>query len=236
MYGGALLRLGHTVIPVTRSTPRPLALPPGTPVLVAVGEEDLDAALRDVVGAGPLILLQNELFPDRWLSHGVTDPTVLVVWTNRKKGVVTVGGPSRVYGPLAHLVMEMHAVLGIPCHVLGTEGALHTELCAKYAFIVAVNALGVAADLALGEWLQEDRPTVEAVCRDGVALAACRVERPVDKEEALARVLSVLDPLGVIPTRGRTAPSRVDRAATTASRHALTLPALHRLLPDRFMA
>lgn len=239
MYAGALLNQGYRVTPVVRATPRPLelGLAPEAPVLVSVGEDALDAALSELVAAGlgqRVMLLQNELFPATWKKHPTAHPTVMVVWTNRKKGVPLVGAPTRVFGPLADLVVRMHAALEIPCEVLPDEHALNTELCAKYAFIVAVNALGVSEPRTLQEWMEAEPQTVGRVLQDAVSLSAVRVDASVDVEEARRRAHSAMVALASIPSRGRTSWARMERAAAVSQEQHLPVPALRRLLPQLF--
>lgn len=240
-YGGALLALGRRVTPVLRSTPRPLMLDadPDAPHLVAVAESQLTAvltALREVGRHRHTLLLQNEMFRGQWEACGVQQPTVMAVWTHRKGGVVRVGAPTAVMGPDAELVMEMHRVLGVPCRVLSSPEQLDAELAAKYAFIVAVNALGAKADRTVGQWLEQEPDTVSAVVADALRLAeACAGVAPGATANA-TQVPTVLAALAAIPTRGRTAADRVARAAAAAASHGLHLPGLCNLLPQTFAA
>ena len=89
IFARGLLRIGHPVYPVTRDTDmQALAseIPGPAIVLVAVGE----AALPDILTQIPahwsdkLALLQNELLPADY-AH-LTDPTVISVWFEKKKG------------------------------------------------------------------------------------------------------------------------------------------------------
>jgi ketopantoate reductase len=239
MYAGALLRLGFRVTPIVRSTARPLQLgvPPGTPVLLAVGEEQFDDAVKELQSAqwaDHLILLQNEIFPASWKQWGVENPTVMAVWTNRKNGAAQVGLATRVSGPQADLVMRMHQALNIPCEKLTDESALNTELCAKYAFILTLNALGVAQARTVSHWMQAEPGRVRAVLNDAVALSAARVDGYVDVARASARAREALEALSNLPTLGRTALPRVERAAHAARTLQMDLPALRALLPSHF--
>ena len=106
VFAHALLRAGVTLVPVRRGDDLGAvarAHPDPERVVVAVGEGDLQAAL----GAMPegyrdrLVLLQNELLPRDWERHRVVDPTVAVVWFEKKATTgVKVILPTRVAGPV----------------------------------------------------------------------------------------------------------------------------------------
>lgn len=84
-----LLKSGHPVYPVTRGMnlcnegkkiQNPLA------VIVAVSEDDFRSVMQDLpdIWKDRLILLQNELLPSDWKEAGIQDPTIFVVWFEKK--------------------------------------------------------------------------------------------------------------------------------------------------------
>lgn len=92
VFARAFLRTGHPVYPVTRDMPLKQTLdriPLPALTLIAVGEKDLPGVLREMATGqrASVGLLQNELLPDTWQSNGVTDPTVISVWFEKKKGM-----------------------------------------------------------------------------------------------------------------------------------------------------
>src|SRR5690606_32293999 len=89
-FAHGLLRTGHTVVPVTRGTDASAVaqeVPDPAIVLVAVAEADLDPVLSRLLGAwrDRVALLQNELLPGDWERHGLSDPTIAIVWFEKKK-------------------------------------------------------------------------------------------------------------------------------------------------------
>ena len=89
-FGGAALRLGMRVTPITRGmNPREAmaGLDHETPILVAVGESELENVLSAMpeVRKSSVLLLQNELFAPMWQRHHVR-PTVMVPWLLKKRG------------------------------------------------------------------------------------------------------------------------------------------------------
>src|SRR5690606_29823066 len=107
VFAKGLLRAGHTVHPVTRHHGPNLALKDPALVLVTVGEADLPAVLRDLPDSyrSRLGLVQNELLPPAWTEHGIEDPTVAVIWFEKKPGrPVQEILPSVLGGPQAALL------------------------------------------------------------------------------------------------------------------------------------
>ena len=91
VFSRALLRSGHPVYPAVRGTDlSDLArqVPDPSLVLITVGESDLQPVLEALPEPwrGATGMLQNELLPRDWTPHGITDPTVAVVWFEKKPG------------------------------------------------------------------------------------------------------------------------------------------------------
>ncbi|MCA9562416.1 MAG: hypothetical protein KC561_02960 [Myxococcales bacterium] len=235
LFSGGALRLGMTVIPATRATGVAPALAQsaaGNPILVTVGE----AALMEVLASLPsdrrkdVILVQNELLPAELAELGV-EPTYAVVWTSVKPGQpIQVGARTGLFGEHAGLMARIHETLDLPFTLLQSASALKGELSAKYALILTINALGMAEDLRLDQWLERDPDLVRAVVEDAMTLGGRLLgDGEVDGDVDL--VVSALQNLGPIRARGRSAPARVERASQDAARLALALPAIDRLNP-----
>jgi hypothetical protein len=231
--GGAALRANMRVTPITRATQPENAfsqLPSDTPLLIAVGEAELDAVLARVPEGrkGAVILLQNELFPAHWQAHQV-QPTVLVPWLLKKRGEPElVGRATRVFGVHARLVEELHQILGIACEPLPDAQALRQALVEKYTFILTINALGLVRDLKLGEWRIQDPERVEKLARESARLGAARAESSIDEAACVASTFEAMERMASIAARGRTAGARVARALDEANKHGLVLPELMR--------
>ena len=95
VFAGGLLRVGRAVVPLNRGDDM-AALAQHHPapelVLVAFAENDLHSVLAALPASWKqrVALIQNELLPRDWLAHGDTDPTVISVWFEKKKGIKTV--------------------------------------------------------------------------------------------------------------------------------------------------
>jgi len=233
LYATAALKLGLTVTPGTRSHAVDwTAVPRDTPVLVAVGEDAVVPVLRSVplVHRDNVILLQNELFPQVWKAALVEEPTVMVPWFSKKKGkLVELSRPTLMHGRWAPLLEDLHRTLGIPSTVTGHAAQRDEGLVAKYTFILTINVLGVAKDLTLGTWLQQDAATVHAVLEDARTLGEALLGARVDENTVRTQVLEAFAFLANHPARGRTAAARVQRARAQAQLHHVTIPAVERL-------
>lgn len=233
LYGAAALRAGLRVTPIVRASDPDAVLRevgPDVPILVAVGEAALDDVLSVLAQRRRegLILLQNELFPAAWRRHNLT-PTVLVPWLLKKRGQPQlVARATPVYGPHAALVRTLHEALGIPATTLDSQGALHQALVDKYAFIIAINALGVLRDRTLGLWLQEDPVRVRGLAREAALLGAALCESSVDLAQSSTAVVEAMQALSAMSARGRSASERLTRALANATRLGLDVPELSR--------
>lgn len=213
LFGGAALACGYRTTPIRRGDALD-ELPRSGPIVVAVGEKTLPDVLRGVARKNDLVLVQNELFPDVWRD---AQPTVAVVWSNVKKGrLVEIGRATHVFGKHASFVREVHAAVDIPCVELATFAELERELVAKYAFIVAVNALGLEEPTGrtVGEWLDNDGKRVDDVVARCVKLGEARVGHSCEGAAKIAR--GAMEPLRNMPAAGRTARERVQRARALA--------------------
>jgi hypothetical protein len=220
------LRAGLRVTPVLRSTPRPLdfsAVPPETPVLLAVGE-GWEKAAADVPAArrGDVVVLQNEIFPSSLVDAGLPHATVLMVWFNRKAfAPPQPGPPSQALGKHAAVMQHIHAATGLPCEVLDAS-RLPEVLAAKYAFIATINILGVRQEQTVGAWFQAHAPEANAVLEDVLTLAARLCDTPLTPA-LRQQVQHALNVHAALPARGRTSLARLQRARAHAARLGLRL-------------
>ncbi|MBI5497609.1 MAG: hypothetical protein HY904_21540 [Deltaproteobacteria bacterium] len=237
LFAVAALRHGMRVSPVRRTSPRPLpwnAWARGAPILVAVAEDALAPSVAELPPErlADVILLQNELFPSTWRTLELRTPTIMVPWFNRKNDQpVQVGPPTRVRGPHAALVRDLHAALRLPCELLSDDTALAAALAGKYAFIVTVNALGLKEDRTVSAWWRADPALVDALLRESAALAALLVDAAVaDRAYHLAR--DGVELHQALSARGRSSRARVQRALARAHSRGMRLTALELLLPE----
>lgn len=231
LFAGGALRLGTRVSAVTREHGWDnVNASADAPVLVAVPEK----ALRTVVEQMPegrrahAILVQNELFPPGLQAWGLGQATVAVVWLAKKAGQPElVARASQAFGPHADAFVAWCAALGLPAVVLPDRTALAGALIDKYAFILSINALGLAEAITIGAWLEQDPDRVRAVIADAARLGS-RLAGPTAPvgHDAQPAVLEAMRAMAAYPAKGRTAAVRLDKALALSADAGLDVPAL----------
>jgi hypothetical protein len=233
---GSLFALGAlkgdaSVVPVVRGTDRErtfAGVHAFTPVVLAVPESHLAAAVRDVPPdrKGDVVLVQNEMFPSDWHALGLDRPTVATLWVLRKKGQPQLGArPTTIHGPHAQSMAAFLTNVDVAATAVDERASLH-DIVLKYAFIVTVNALGVRGDMRVGEWMTHDPSLIDALLTEGVALGAARAGIALDTASAVDELLPALHAFGAMPARGRMARERVDRAIAHATTLGVRAPTL----------
>ncbi len=237
VFARGFLRLGHPVVPVTRSTSAEQALgaaPEPRLVLVTVGEDDLDAAL-DALPApfrAQVGLVQNELYPSQWMAHGTSAPTVVIVWFEKKRGrdVIEVR-PTLVSGPAEQLVVDALSALSISASVIAPADLAH-ELCVKNLYILTLNLAGLEMkDGKAGELLGAERSLFDELVPELIRLERALFGEHVSFDDARLR-LDLEKSIQADPAHGcagRSAPRRLERNIAHARRLGLDLPCLERL-------
>jgi len=243
IFSHGCLRRGQTVVPITRrkrvdelGARADLASPPEM-VLLTVGED----ALPEVVPAIPpawrerVVLVQNELLPDVWTGLSLTDPTVAVVWFEKKAGrPVREILPSPVSGPVAGEVVATLQELGIGAEEVTPGAPLEDSLVAKNVYVVGFNVAGLSS-AAPAEATVADlfgTPGFSAVAEDVLAIQEARLGRRVDRDAILDRVREAVARDPAHGAKGRSAPARFARAIAHADAAGLAVPALRRLAEE----
>lgn len=238
VFARGLLRLGHPVLPVLRSTPVAAvseAYPEPAVVLVTVGEDDLPPALGDLPPQwlSRVALVQNELLPAQWESAGVERPTVAVVWFEKKAGREAHDVlPTVLSGPQAELLARCLEVQGITRRLAPEADLLH-ELVAKNLYILVLNLAGLAVEGTAGDLLTVHRATFDALVGEVIELQRALVGPDAAAQLDSARLLASLETaIASDPAHGlagRSAPRRLQRNLQHAHRLGIELPTFERL-------
>src|SRR5690606_11983577 len=136
IFSEGFLEAGRAVIPVRRGERIEDACAMAAPacIVIATGEDDLDGALSGVPPAlrDRVVLLQNELRPHLWKDAGIEEPSVTIVWFERKAGKPPhVVLPSFTWGPMAPLLESVYAALGLEFRRISRVAELAHELASK---------------------------------------------------------------------------------------------------------
>ncbi len=237
VFARGFLKTGHPVYPITRDMDMQQlqpTLPMPEAVLVSVGEADLHPTLAQLpeVWKDKVILLQNELLPRDWMQHQLTQPTIISVWFEKKKGMDSkVVLPSPVWGPHAQLVMQALNSLDIPTYEVTDADEMTYELVHKNLYILTTNIAGL--ELPPGTTVAQLRDThgslMEAVAQDVLKIQAALVDTPLDQARLMTGMLEAFDGDPAHKCMGRSAPARLKRALEHARLFNLSVPTLEKI-------
>ncbi|MDQ7015580.1 MAG: hypothetical protein Q9N68_04295 [Gammaproteobacteria bacterium] len=234
VFARSFLRSGHPIYPVGRHEDMQSLSEQIKPVLVllAVGEADLQDTLKQLpaVWKDRLALLQNELLPRDWNQHGITNPTVISVWFEKKPAIeakVIIASP--VYGPHAPLLANALENLNIASVVLGSEAELLFELVRKNLYILLSNLAGLKVGGNVGELWQNHEGFARDLIQDILAIQEKLVRQPLESEALIEAMLIAFEGDPQHNCMGRSAPARLARARQQAAQFALELTTLNSL-------
>lgn len=235
VFARGFLRLGYPVVPVTRDMDMAVvAADVAEPemVVVAVAEKDLHATLAQLPDGwyDRLVLLQNELLPRDWQQHGLTNPTVISVWFEKKKGMdskVVVDSPA--YGEFAGLLKEALASLEIPVKVLGNEQSLLFQLVVKNLYILTTNIAGLETGGNVAQLWGEHHELACEVAGDVLDIQEYLTGEEMDRTALIEGMLHAFDGDPEHGCMGRSAPARLSRAISIADAAGLDVSALRRI-------
>lgn len=235
VFARGLLREGCPLYPIQRDTDaQAMADTIRSPslVLVTVAEDDLHAVLqalpqdwRDRVG-----LVQNELLPQDWCKHDVVDPTITVVWFEKKPGQdYKVILPSLVYGPQAGLITRALRSLQIPCRKLTTQQDLLFELVRKNLYILTTNIAGLVSGGTVAELWVSHRALAEQVAHEVIEVQRWLGAAELPREPLIEGMVEAINADPQHRCTGRSAPARLARALAQANTAGLAVPTLRQI-------
>ncbi len=234
VFSHALLRSGHTIVPVLRSTPVDTVarqLPEPELVLVTVGEDDLRTVLDRLpsVWRARAGLIQNELLPRDWTAAGVTRPTVAVVWFEKKpQRPLKVIIPTPVAGPHAPLLVEALTSIDIAAVEI-PDDRLVDALVAKNLYILTTNIAGLRTRGTVSELWRSHRPLVDGIVSEVLDIQEWLVGAPVDREGAIGGMELAFAGDPDHGTMGRSALRRLERALRAARAAEIPTPLLEEI-------
>jgi ketopantoate reductase len=235
VFSRGFLRLGHPVYPITRQMniqQESQTIPEPEFVLIAVQEDELHPVLEQLPSGwqDKIGLIQNELLPKDWRQHQITDPTVTVVWFEKKKHMEVANilySPS--YGPHAHLMSEALKIQGIPAPVLNDFDTLLYELLRKSLYIQTVNIAGIVNNCSVNTLWEQHQNLARQLAEDILQILEQLTQTPLDHERLIAGMVEGIKDCPERKCQGRRATERLKRALNYADQFQLTVPSLRKI-------
>ena len=222
VFARGFLRSGRRVIPVTRQMQiQEVAAQYSAPefVLVGVAENDLHKVLEQIPAEwrDRLVLLQNELLPRDWEQYAFSNPTVISVWFEKKKGQdVKVLIPSPVYGPFAEPIHDSLATLDIPSNVLANTSELEHELVIKNVYILTTNIAGLVVGGNVNTLWSKHQELAREVANDVIDIQEHLTGKTFNRELLIDGMVKAMNGDPEHGCMGRSAPARLARAIAIA--------------------
>ncbi len=235
VFARGFLRAGTPVYPVTRTMNIQQAAeaePNPDLVLLAMAEKDLQATLATIPEKwkSRLTLLQNELLPADWEQHALTNPTVISVWFEKKKGQdVKVLVPSPVFGRGAELIKKALASIDIPVRIVPTKQHLEDELILKNVYILTTNIAGLVHRGNVEYLWNEQNDLAREVANEVMDIQAWLVGKDIDRKKLFTGFLEAINGDLNHQCMGRSAPARLARAITLADEAGLPIKKIRRI-------
>ena len=238
VFARGFLSAGHPVFPVLRNASMAEAaeaIPDPALVMVTVGEDDLSDVLAHLPAGWKtsVAMIQNELLPRDWTSRGVEQPTVASVWFEKKPGTpVKVIIPTPVAGPQAGLVVEALASIDIPAAEVTADRDLVDALVAKNLYILVANIGGLRSGGSVSDLWIDHRELVESVAAEVLHIQEYLVGAPIDRDKAVAAMVTAFEADPDHGATGRSAPRRLERARGHAAEARIETPTLDSIAGD----
>jgi hypothetical protein len=170
------------------------------------------------------------LLPGDWQQYGFTQPTVISVWFEKKKGQdVKVLIPSPVYGPQAAVLQQCLGNLDIPVRVLADASELLFELVLKNVYIITTNCAGLVTGGTVSELWGQHRELAEAVAREVIQIQESLTGQALPADKLIAGMLEAFEGDPDHGCMGRSAPARLSRALQQADTAGLEVPRLREI-------
>ncbi|WP_319381717.1 hypothetical protein [Thiomicrorhabdus sp.] len=235
VFARGFLRLGYPVQGITRDMDIQVVsdvLPRPEAVLVAVGESDIGSVLQTLPEKwkNRLILLQNELLPRDWQNAEITDPSVISVWFEKKKGIDSkVVLPSPIYGQHARLLFDALAQIDLPSFIVDSAEELEYELVRKNLYILTTNIAGLEVGGDVETLSQQHAELMNEVASDVLDIQDYLTGNQCNRERLLEGLNEAIQGDLKHGCMGRSAPARLTRALSFADQAGLEVKTLRRI-------
>ena len=232
VFAHGFLRCGHPVYPIARGmdmSQECRQIPSPCLVLVMVTESELHPVLEQlpVLWCDKVGLLQNELLPRDWQRHHIENPTVPVVWFEKKKGQALKNILyTPVYGPGASFIADALQELEIPVCILENEDALLYELIRKSVYILTVNIAGLVTDCTVGELWHQHQSLAKAVAEEVITIQEWLTGQLLPRKKLVSGLVEGIEDCPDRNCLGRRALIRLERSLSHAHDAGIETPRL----------
>ncbi len=236
VFARGFLRCGYPVYPITRDMDMNVEcqnIPEPALVLVAVQENELHGLLEKIPmqWREKLALIQNELLPRDWQLHQLQNPTVTVVWFEKKKQMELrniLYSPS--YGPQAALMSEALQAVGVPAPVLENSSQLLYELVRKSVYILTVNIAGLVDNCSVESLWDEHQGLAREIGKEVIQVQSYLCQQALDEEQLIEGMVEGIRDCPHRNCLGRRALSRLQRTLQHAQEANISTPKLLQIL------
>ena len=231
-FARGFLRCGHPVYPVIRQMNLVdvcRQIPAPAMVLITVQENELQAVLKQLPDPwrNKVGLLQNELLPRDWQRHNLTNPTVAVVWFEKKPDMVLTNILyTPIYGPHAALMSEALDAIKIPTRLLENEDALLYELARKSLYILTVNICGLYCNCTVGNLWQQHQTLAREVAEEVISILEWLTGIKLSTSKLIAGMVEGIEDCPDRNCLGRSARARLQRTLAYAREAGIETPRL----------
>lgn len=232
VFAQGFLRCGYPVYPVTREMDinrECQQIPAPCLVLVTVPEHELHPVLEQLptLWRTQVGLVQNELLPRDWRRHNLQNPTVTVVWFEKKKRqALTNILYSPIFGPNAAMISKALKVLDIPSPILDSEDTLLFELVRKATYIFTVNIAGLVRDCNVEELWNLHRSLVQEIADEVIDIEEWLTGQKLPREKLIAGMVEGIEDCPHRNCLGRRAFARLERVIGWAQEAGISVPKL----------
>ncbi len=234
-FARGFLRCGYPVYPVTRQISMDTLsqhLPDPALVLITVQEKELHKVLSEVpaIWRDKIALVQNELLPRDWQQFDIHNPTVAVVWFEKKPDMVLTNILyTPVFGPASLLMMEALDAIQVPTKKLENESELLYELLRKSLYILTVNICGLVENCSVGELWEKHSELAREVAHEAIKILAWLSQSTPSEEKLIAGMVEGIADCPHRKCLGRSAKSRLERALSYAKQAGIAVPKMEEI-------
>ncbi len=234
-FARGFLRCGYPVYPITRKISIPdvnQQIPSPTLVLITVPEHELQSTLNQIPKCWQdnIALLQNELLPRDWQCQNLTDPTIAVIWFEKKPEMILTNVlDTPVYGSHAHLLIEALETLKVPNRLLKNADDLLYELVRKSLYIQTVNICGLLSNCTVGDLWHKHQSLAKEVAGEILDIQEWLTGTNLSKRKLIAGMVEGIKDSPDRYCLGRSAPTRLRRALAFAQEAKINTPKLREI-------